>query len=61
MNTSLLYIPFGAGPRSCLGRSLALLSIKAFMINLMTTYSQISLPLNYEYILGFNKSVNPVN
>ena len=39
MMSSLIYLPFGSGQRSCIGKNLALLAIKSFISNLLKDYN----------------------
>jgi cytochrome P450 len=40
------FLPFGAGPRSCVGKSLALVTVKAFLVALLRAY-HFELPKGY--------------
>jgi cytochrome P450 len=38
LNTSLLWIPFGAGPRLCIGKNFSLLEQRLFLATLLRKY-----------------------
>lgn|SRR5690606_3561579 len=38
LNTSLLWMPFGAGPRLCVGKNFSLLEQKVFLAKLLRNY-----------------------
>ncbi|HAC62208.1 MAG TPA: hypothetical protein DCF68_01405 [Cyanothece sp. UBA12306] len=57
------FLPFGAGPRSCVGESFARLCIKVTLIEILTKY-EVKMDSDYQYQLqtdaGFSKPKNKV-